>query len=400
MTSSRYRWVVLILFMLVAAVSQLLWLNYAPITTAVMQKWSVSELEASLLTLVFPAIYVLVSIPAGKLIDQKGYRFSVGLGAAVMAGFSLLRIFESSFTLALVAQAGIAIGQPFAVNGISKLVADWFDAGESAIATGLGTVGMFLGMAAGMASTPELFNAFGYQATMVVNAGIAVAVCAAWFLFARTSRGSSAAAQPQEAPMLPMLKDKVLLLLFALAALGLGFFNGLTAWLEQILAPHGFDAASSGAVGGVLIGGGILGAAAVPALSDKFKMRKPFLIGSVVLALGALVPTVTSTNHSVVMASGALLGFFFLPAFALLLDMCATVAGEAAAGSATGLLMLFGNGGGVVVILGMQAVKGDGADWSRAVMLLYVLVAMAIGLALLAPETFKSPQPAPARAAA
>jgi cyanate permease len=365
----------------------------------------VSELEASLLTLVFPAIYVLVSIPAGKLIDHKGYRFSVGLGAAVMAAFSLLRIWESSFTLALIAQAGIAVGQPFAVNGISKLVADWFDAGESAIATGLGTVGMFLGMAAGMASTPELFAAFGYQATMVVNAVIAVAVCAAWFLFARP--GHPARAQRVERatdtpmlPMLPMLKDKVLLLLFVLAALGLGFFNGLTAWLEQILAPHGFDAASSGAVGGVLIAGGILGAAAVPALSDKFKMRKPFLIGSVVLALGALVPTVTSSNHTVVMASAALLGFFFLPAFALLLDMCASVAGEAAAGSATGLLMLFGNGGGVVVILGMQAVKGDGADWSRAVALLYGLVVVALALAFFAPETFKRPQVIEERAAA
>jgi hypothetical protein len=113
-----------------------------------------------------------------------------------------------------------------------------------------------------------------------------------------------------------------------------------------------------------------------------------------------MVPTVSAHSHSVVMASAAALGFFFLPAFALLLDMCATVAGEAAAGSATGLLMLFGNGGGVVVILAMQAVKGDAPTWERAVMLLYGLVVAAIVLAFAAPETVKRPAAATARAAA
>jgi predicted MFS family arabinose efflux permease len=383
------RWKVLSLFILVAAVSQMLWLNYAPLVTQVMAKWSISENLASLLLLVFPAIYVLLSVPAGKLIDQKGYRFSVSLGATLMAGFSLLRIAEGSFAVALIAQVGIAVGQPFAVNGISKLVADWFDPSESAIATGLGTMGMFVGMAAGMASTPPLVEALGYQGAMVAFAGVSVAIAAAWILFARTNPSAQRAAQTEDVAMLPLFKDRALVVLFALAFLGMGFFNGVTAWLEPMLAPNGFDAVKAGAVGGVLIVGGIFGAVAIPALSDKFRLRKPFLIGSVTLALAALVPTVTAHDETVVMASAAALGFFFLPAFALLLDMCATVAGERAAGSATGLLMLFGNGGGVAVIIGMQVVKGDAPTFERAVTLLYVIVAAAIALAFFAPETLK-----------
>lgn len=383
------RWKVLSLFVLVAAVSQMLWLNYAPLITQVMAKWSISENKASLLLLVFPAIYVLLSVPAGKLIDQKGYRFSVGLGAVLMAGFSVLRIYEGSFAVALIAQIGIAVGQPFAVNGISKLVADWFDPSESAIATGLGTMGMFIGMAAGMASTPPLVEALGYQGAMVAYAAISIAIAAGWVLIARTNPNAKPAEHTKDVAMLPLLKDRALVILFALAFLGMGFFNGVTAWLEPILAPNGFDAVKAGAVGGVLIVGGIFGAVAVPALSDKFKMRKPFLIGSVMLALAALVPTVSSHSETLVMVSAAALGFFFLPAFALLLDMCATAAGEKAAGSATGLLMLFGNGGGVAVIIGMQVVKGDAPTFERAVVLLYVIVAAAIALAFFAPETFK-----------
>jgi sugar phosphate permease len=210
----------------------------------------------------------------------------------------------------------------------------------------------------------------------------------AFLVLAKNNPGAKPVAVGAAEPsMMSLLKNKKLMLLFIVAFLGLGFFNGLTTWLEPILAPNGFDAVKAGAVGGILIVGGIIGAIVVPALSDALQMRKPFLIGSVGLALGALVPAVTSHNENVVMISAAALGFFFLPAFALLLDMCATVAGEAAAGGATGLLMLFGNGGGVVVILAMVLVKGDEPTFVRAVYLLYGIVALAIALAFGVSET-------------
>jgi hypothetical protein len=83
------------------------------------------------------------------------------------------------------------------------------------------------------------------------------------------------------------------------------------------------------------------------------------------------------------------LGFFFLPAFALLLDMCASVAGEAAAGGATGLLMLFGNGGGVLVIVAMVVVKGDAPTFERAEWLLAGVAAVAVALSLGVRETLQ-----------
>ena len=386
--TSGYRWVVLGVFMLVAGLSQMLWLNYAPLLTMVQTKYGVSEGLAGVLLLVFPLIYVLLSVPAGQLTDRKGYKFSVGLGAVLMAGFSCLRIYQGNFWVLLIAQTGIAIGQPFAVNGISKLVGDWFTPEQGAIATGLGTMGMFMGMAGGMAATPPMVESLGYQGAMVAFAVISVGICVSFLVLAKNNPNAKPVAVGAAEPsMMSLLKNKKLMLLFIVAFLGLGFFNGLTTWLEPILAPNGFDAVKAGAVGGILIIGGIIGAIVVPALSDAMQMRKPFLIGSVGLALGALVPVVTSHNENLVMVSAALLGFFFLPAFALLLDMCATVAGEAAAGGATGLLMLFGNGGGVVVILAMVFVKGDEPTFVRAVYLLYGVVAVAIALAFGVSET-------------
>ncbi len=392
------RWVVLGLFMLVAGLSQALWLNYAPLLTTVQTKYGVSEGLASSLLLVFPLVYVLLSVFAGQLTDRKGYRFAVGLGAVLMAGFSCLRIHDGgSFWVLLIAQTGIAVGQPFAVNGISKLVADWFTPEQSAIATGLGTMGMFSGMAVGMAATPPAVEALGYQGAMIAFAVVSVVIAAAFVLVVRTNPEAKPVVDVGPAPTLrSLLGNPKLRLLFAVAFLGLGFFNGLTTWLEPILAPNGFDAVKAGAIGGVLIVGGIIGAIVVPALSDWAQRRKPFLIGSVVLALIALFPVSTSHHEATVMACSFALGFFFLPAFALLLDMCATVAGEVAAGGATGLLMLFGNGGGVLVIIAMGVVKGDEPTFARAVYLLYGIVAAAIALALFVPETMQKKSPLPA----
>lgn len=385
---SGARWLVLVLFMAVAGLSQALWLNFAPLLTTVQSKFGVSEGTASLLLLVFPLVYVLLSVPAGALTDRKGYRFAVSFGAVLMAGFSVLRIDEHHFWVLLLAQTGIAIGQPFAVNGISKLVADWFPPEQSAMATGLGTMGLFLGMAAGMAVTPPLVEALGYRGAMLAFASVSLLVCGAFLLFAKQNPEAPVARVEPKAPSLrSLLRNRELLLLFVVALLGLGFFNGLTTWLEPMLAPNGFDAVKAGLVGGVLIVGGIVGAVVVPALSDWLQRRKPFLLGSVALALLVLPAVCTSRDEATVLVCAFALGFFFLPAFALLLDMCAALAGEDAAGSATGLLMLFGNAGGVLVIIAMVVVKGDAPTFERAVYLLYGVVAVAIALAFAVPET-------------
>jgi predicted MFS family arabinose efflux permease len=311
-----------------------------------------------------------------------------------MAVFACLRVFDSSFWVLLVAQLGIAVSQPFVVNGISKLVGDWFPPDASALATGLGTMGMFLGMAAGMAATPPLVEALQLRGAMVVFAVVSVASAALVTLFVR-ARGVVRADAP--VPMGRLLRSRELVLLSAVSFLGLGYFNGLTTWLEPMLAPNGFDAVKAGAIGGVLIIGGIVGSIVIPALSDRFRRRKPFLIGSVTLALAFTVPVATSHDETVVMACAAALGFFFLPALALLLDMCAAVAGEKAAGAATGLIMLFGNAGGVVVTVAMVVVKGDAPTFERSVDVLYAVVVVGIVLALALKETAGVAAPVPAR---
>jgi predicted MFS family arabinose efflux permease len=380
------RWWILFAYTLVVALSQLLWLNFAPILSLIQSRYQVSELTASSLILVFPLLYVVFSLPAGAMTDRRGYPLTVGAGAIFMALASILRIFDDSFWMLFAGQLGIAIAQPFVVNGISKLVADWFSEAQGAIATGLGTMGMFLGMAAGMAATPPLVNSVHLRGAMLVFAGVTVAVALLFCLVVRANPLAPPANNSQENSFKHILKNKDLLILFALALLGLGVFNGLTTWLEQILAPHGIDSEGAGLVGGALIVGGIVGAVVIPALSDAFKRRKPFLVLCAAAALLTIYPLCENSHYKLVLIIGALHGFFFMPAFALLLEMCAQLAGAQSAGAATSLLMMAGNGGGVIVILAMPMVNAAGS-FHHAVVLMTALLLVTTLLALLAPET-------------
>ena len=382
------RWIVLAAFAGVAGVSQMLWLNFAPLISLLQQRYGVSELAASAPTLVFPLFYVVLSLHAGALVDRRGFKFTVALGSYLMAAFSLLRIYDAYWAV-LAGQIGIAIGQPYVMNGISKLVSDWFDEDETALATGLGTVGMFVGCALGMALTPALV-AVNYTFAMIIFALIAIALALVFARYAQENpeRPNPTPEQTGWREIRSLLDNPFQVRVFILSFLGLGFFNGLTTWLEQILAPNGISADDAGLIGGMFIVGGIIGATLIPTLSDRSQRRKPYLTLCVLMGLMLVGPLcrVTTLSHGLVLAGA--LGFFFLPAYALLLAISEELAGRDKAGMATGILMLVGNAGGVVVIVGMSLVKGDNAVWSNAIDLMVALLAISLTLCFFLRETF------------
>ncbi len=379
-----YRWAVLMAYFGVAAMSQMLWLNLAPLVSFIQLKYDVSELMVSSLLLSFPLFYVALSMHSGTMIDRKGYRYVIILGSIISAAFACVRIFDGNFYMLVIGQTGIAIGQPYIINGISKLVSDWFGKEEGAMATGIGTAGMLIGMALGMGLTPALNESMGFSATMMVFAGISVGLTLIFIFLGKennvTKTKEVALSAMNEIKYL--LKNKNLTMLFIIWFFAFGFFNGLTTWLEPIIKPNGINAEEAGMVGAFLIIGGIVGSIIIPTLSDKFKVRKPFLIMCCLAALGVLYHLCTLNSLTTVYILGGLMGFFFLPGYALFLSMCEEIAGNEKAGAATGLLMLAGNAGAVVTIVLMPVVNGESPVWTNAVYLLFLLMVITLVLIL------------------
>ena len=150
--------------MAVAAINQLLWITFAPITSSAAKYYQASDLSIGLLSMSFMIVYILVSIPASWVIDTYGIRIAVGTGAVLTGVFGLMRgLVASNYALVLVAQIGIAIGQPFILNAVTKVAARWFPFKERATAAGLGSLAIYLGIVVGLILTPYLMLHVGME---------------------------------------------------------------------------------------------------------------------------------------------------------------------------------------------------------------------------------------------
>jgi len=364
-----YRWVVLLSYMVVAVVSQILWLNFAPITKPIMTSiFGVTESEVGLLSMVWPLLFIPVSIPAGILIDKKGFKFGVSIGASIMALFAVLRIFSGeNFTLLLIFQSCAALGQPFVFNAISKLVTLWFPFEERALATGIGIMGQYIGMIIALILTPFLVpNAEITMLTkmLIIYAVISVAGAVLFIALAKEKpkTGSAGASEEVKASISfnevkKFFGKRDFIILEALFFIGVGLFTALLTWLETILYTRGLGYKETGLVGGVIIIGGIFGSFIIPAISDKVARRKPFIIIDLAVAAAALFLLAEVCDFIILTVIGFVLGFFLMSALPIGLEMSAEIVGSALAGSASSFLWLFSQAGSVVFILFMDAVK-------------------------------------------
>jgi len=396
-----YRWIVLFTYMLVAVVSQILWLNFAPITTIMTTIFNVTESDVGLLSMVWPLLFIPVSIPAGILIDRKGFKFGVSIGALIMAIFSVLRIFSGeNFSMLLIFQSCAALGQPFVFNAISKLVTLWFPFEEWALATGIGIMGQYIGMIIAMMLTPFLVSAsdIGLLTNMLVIYA-AISVISA-ILFTALAREKPEKAQPEalteEAKASISFKDikgffgkKDFIILEALFFIGVGLFTALLTWLETILNARGLTPTNAGLIGGIIIVGGIVGSMVIPGISDKVARRKPFIIADLAVAAAMLFLFAEISDFLILTVVGAILGFFLMSALPIGLEMSAEIVGSALAGSASSFLWLFSQAGSVIFILFMDAIKSITGSFYLSVISIFIFDLVALALCLAIKETAK-----------
>ena len=381
-----YRWVVLLAFMGIIALNQLLWITFAAITTDAMQFYGVSDLSIGLLSLIFMVVYIFVSFPASWVIDTYGIRVGVGIGAILTGVFGLVRgLGADSYTWVLVAQIGIAIGQPFILNAITTIAARWFPAGERATASGIGSLAMYLGILLGLALTPYLALRSGIQGMLMIYGVAAVVAMLAFFLFGRERPPSPPCPPDQETRSLvleglnKMIRQRNFILLMVIFFVGLGAFNAVTTWIEQILSPRHFSATQAGDAGGLMIFGGILGAVIIPLLSDKYRKRAPFLLLAIFGAAIGLVGITYVTSYALLLVFSFIFGFFLLSAGPVGFQYGAEITYPAPEGTSNGLLLLMGQISGIAFILGMDSFKSP-ATGSMTMPLLALMGLMVICL--------------------
>jgi len=360
----RYRWVVLFAFMFVVAINQLLWITFAPITSTATTFYGVSNLSIGLLSMIFMIVYVFVSIPASWAIDTYGIRIAVGIGAILTGLFGLLRgILADNFTFVLIAQIGIAIGQPFILNAMTTVAARWFPIKERATAAGLGSLAMYLGIVVALVLTPFLTIKSQINGMLLIYGIVSAVGAVVFFIFVKERPPTAPCRPDQEERSLVFdgLKESLRLrdfiLLLVIFFVGLGVFNAVTTWIEDIVRPRGFSIIQAGYIGGLMIVGGIIGAVVIPMLSDHFRKRKPYVLLAVIGAILGLVGITFATSYGLLLVSAFVFGFFLLSAGPVGFQYGAEITYPTPEGTSNGLLLLMGQISGIVFILAMDSMK-------------------------------------------
>lgn len=384
------RWIMLTIYMLMVAANQCLWITFAPITGDATKYYGVTDLQIGILSMCFMIVFIAVSIPASWIIDKYGIRAGVGTGAVFTGIFGLLRGFAGTdYNLLLLAQIGIAIGQPFILNAITKLAARWFPIEERATAAGLGTLSMYIGILAGMTLTPYLILKTGIGGMLYIY-GIFSVVIAALFLILIKEGPPTAPCRPDQEErslvydgLKQTLRTRDFIWLMLIFFIGLGVFNSVTTWIEDILRPRGFSATQAGITGGLMIVGGVIGALIIPLLSDRYKKRTPFIIIALVGATLGLTGITFATNYWLLLGSGMVLGFFLLSSGPIGFQYGAEITYPASEGTSNGMLLLAGQISGIAFIFGMDSFKSSvTGSMTRSLVILIGLMVLSILMAL------------------
>jgi MFS family permease len=396
--SYRYRWVVLAVYMYVSALTQLYWLNFAAIDTFIEERFSITASTVMWFTLVFPLVQVLLSMPAGVVIDKKGFKYGVGIGALFTGVFAMLRLVNTdSFTVLLISQIGIAIGQPFVLNGVTKLVATWFPQKEEATAVGLGSLALLVGMMVGLGATPALVQYLGFETMLLIYGVLGVLGILLFFLLVKPRP----ATPPREVEVQQeitgwqgikhILKMRDFVVLGFIALIGIGVFNGLATWLEKILNElHQIPMTDAGIVSAILVLSGIVGCIIIPLVSDKIMKRKPFLLLASAVGAVCIIALMVAKGYAANMVNAVFLGFFLISALPIMLTMSAEITGARFAGISVGYLQLLGNAAAVAIVPIMESMHGITGQYILPLAFIAALLGISFILALVIREPARS----------
>ncbi len=378
-----YRWLILFIFALLNIVIQLHWISFASITSEAAAFYNVTALNIGFLSMLFMIVYIFVSIPASFVIDTYGIKIGIGTGAALIAVFASIKgMFADSFTAIAISQTGLAIAQPFILNAYTRLSAKWFPLEERATATGIASLAQYAGIIIALAATPFLVHASSIPRAMMMYGTVSVAVAVVFLVFMKEDPPTPPCNEGEEVRysvkdglkhIIKLPQMRLVLLLFFI---GLGMFNAVTTWIEQILEPRGFNSEQAGIVGAVMMVGGIIGAVVIPLLSDHFRRRTIFLTLCMAFVIPGLAGLTFAQNITVLLTANFILGFFIMSAGPIGFQYAAEISYPAPESSSQGLLLLAGQISGVFFIVIMDAFRTSEGSMTPLLVLFLILLAL------------------------
>jgi predicted MFS family arabinose efflux permease len=344
----RSRWSVIVAFALVGAATQVLWLNYAGVSTVAAEHYGVSETAIGWLAQVFPLLYVVLAIPAGMILD-RWFRAGLGAGAVLTAAGAAIRLIGDDFAWALTGQLVVSVAQPLVLNAVTGITARYLAERDRPVGIAVGTASTFFGLVLAFVLAAILPNADQLPTVIGISAAFAaVAAVAMVVALRRPGAYESPAATSGLGALRTAWADGFLRRVCVLVFFPFGMFIALSTFAQPLLEPAGVTGSTASIILLVNVVCGVAGSAVVPVVAARHgKEIAALVLGVGVAALGCVVLAVAPGTVSGLLVL-MVIGFLLLPTLPVVLELTERRSGEAQ-GSAAGLVWLSGNLGGLVI---------------------------------------------------
>ena len=376
-----YRWVILLVFMLINMVVQIQWLAHAAVARPAAAFYEGqfdpgSFLNIDFLAMIYMVVFLVMSFPASYVIDTFGIRVGISIGAVLIGICGLAKgLFADSFTAVVIAQVGLAVAQPFVLNAVTAVSVRWFPLRERGMAAGLSALAQYLGIVIAMIATPFMVGSnpaepgygTGFETMLSIYGWLTFGAAVVTLLLLKEEPPTPPSTTTEEKHSFGkgirhILKQRDMLIMLYLFLIGLGVFNAVSSMTDSIAANAGVED-SDGLIGGLMLIGGILGASILPVLSDKFRKRKVFLVicvagmvpGIFGLAFAGDLSSDPTTVYTISLVSSFVLGFFIMSAGPLGFQYAAEVSHPAPESTSQGMLLWVGQVTGMIFVAGMSA---------------------------------------------
>ncbi len=390
-TEPASRWSVIAGYALVGAATQVLWLNFAGVTTVAAEHYGVSENAIGWLANVFPLVYVVLAIPAGLVLD-RWFRGGLAAGAVLAAAGGLLRLAGDDYLWLLAGQVVVAIAQPLVLNAVTGVTGHYLRRGDRSTGIAVGTASTFAGMvlafvlSAVMPAESQLRTLNGLGALFAVAAAVVMVL-----VLRRPGEHRHAAPAAGLRAIRTAWNDPFIRRVCALVFMPFGVSVALMTYAQALLEPAGVSSDTASVILLAQVVAGVIGCLVLPIWAARSRREVVVLIAAGLLSAAACAGLAVAPGVVVGYVTLVVIGLALLPALPVVLDLVERRTGEAE-GTAAGLVWMTGQLGGVIVatVVGLLIDKPGPAFVLMAVA---ALVAVPIARSLRKPIAYLSVEP-------
>lgn len=321
--------------------SQAIWVTYSPVTSMVAGELGVSKEAVGALAIVYPALFLALTVPSGVLLDRN-FRLWLTAGVVLTDAAGLLRLLEPrSYWWLMACQVMAGVGQPFLLNAFAPFASRVYPERREAVVSAL-SFSMYLGIIYALGTGYYIYTRHGLEALNIPIAAVAAAGLLA-YTAALSALPGGGSGGPGGGGVLgglrALARSRDLWLLGVLLGLGVALFDNMSIWLEAALAPAGLSDVAGVSVALALLAG-LAGVTFIPSLAARAGRRTLYIRLATVTVTVVYVLLALEPGRLAVQTLIPLAGLVMLPAYPVIMEWISTFYRREVQGSAVGLLGL------------------------------------------------------------